>query len=568
MRDLDTEFEFKVLSASYYHTCGILEGDNPIPLEPVPPSGVVFSPDENRTPSEIFSDYGDGDVLEQLSDGQVLCWGNKQNNQTIPPSHTFSSVSAGMYHTCGLLDGQNSQTAGRAVCWGAEDLPDENSNPRSSTFLGDPTANWGQAAVPPDLQNVTFTSISAGTYHTCAVREDTMRLACWGLEAVATVPENLKELTFNTVGSSMLMNCGLTTDNLLKCWGTDLKHWPSRNIQISNYNLNQFPAAAAIGDLEFDTVSAAHRHVCASQSNGKVLCWGADADPSTPEIDIYVGSTIINIRQAWVPRSFRAVPRSSGPPDIEEEEILPKPTTDIRILRIEPSIRGGVLRLGEPVRLTVEVYGRQDIRDDSLGNRPDVTFDWTIEDASSQQAVGEFQEAVGSRDDREANGEPDDRRVLHIASSEPGRYIVKSILEPGVECLGRRDGESDADAIERCTAEFELVVIRRSPVSPTPIPPRDPPGSIPEIIVDDAGTNYEVFTPEGGGSFETEKCSFRAPEGSVNNDEVIGVSIVELESPEQQIKVLDSRFMTDGLQCLIDAVSADGDPLVDYRLLK
>ena len=33
---------------------------------------------------------------------------------------TFASISAGWYHTCGLLDDQNGQLAGKAVCWGAE----------------------------------------------------------------------------------------------------------------------------------------------------------------------------------------------------------------------------------------------------------------------------------------------------------------------------------------------------------------------------------------------------------------------------------------------------------------
>ena len=77
-----------------------------------------------------------------------------------------------------------------------------------------------------------------------------------------------------------------------------------------------------------------------------------------------------------------------------------------------------------------------------------------------------------------------------------------------------------------------------------------------------------MFTSEDGEEFATEKCSFRVSEGAVNSGEVIGVSITELVDDEEQLKVLDSRFMTDGLQCRIDAVSVDGEPLIDYRLLE
>ena len=243
---------------------------------------------------------------------------------------------------------------------------------------------------------------------------------------------------------------------------------------------------------------------------------------------------------------------------------------DVRILRIEPSIRGVQIRIGEPVRLDVAVYGRQDIRDDSLGDRPEISFDWTSEAYSAEETpgTGEFRETVAIGDGRERNGEPDDRRASYIAPNEPGRYLVQTVLEIGVECLGRRDGESDDDAIERCSAEFEVVVRRPSAHEPTPVPPRDPSGEIPSVIVDDGGTNYQVFTPDRGGEFVAEGCSLKIPEGAVNDMEVIGVSVEELESPDEQLEVLDPRFMTAGLQCRISAVASDGTPLTDYRLLQ
>ncbi|MYE72536.1 MAG: hypothetical protein F4240_04550, partial [Acidimicrobiia bacterium] len=77
------------------------------------------------------------------------CWGNNDHGQTDSVVARFSSVSAGISHTCGLRTYQTIQ------CWG------DNSN--------------GQAA-PPDGR---FTAVSAGMWHSCAVRVD-RALICWG----------------------------------------------------------------------------------------------------------------------------------------------------------------------------------------------------------------------------------------------------------------------------------------------------------------------------------------------------------------------------------------------------
>lgn len=229
------------------------------------------------------------------------------------------------------------------------------------------------------------------------------------------------------------------------------------------------------------------------------------------------------------------------------------------------------LQLGERVRLSVHVYGRQDIRDDSLGDDPGVTFEWTAEDRAGEPGSrnGGFAESVSGDYGRERNDIPDDRRVVYTAPTEPGRYRVKAALDVGTsECLGRRDGETEADAIERCTAYFDITAQRPSPDEPAPVPPVNPTGEVPDVIVDDDGTNYEVATPEDGGEFVTEKCSLKIPKGAVNDMEVIGISVTELEAPEEQVAVEDDRFMTDGVQCRISAVDANGEQMYDYRLSK
>ena len=532
VQNLTTAYTFESLAASFEYTCGILDGDNPVPLKPqISPNLPI-----QRAPEEVFSDLSGDAVLSTLSDGQVLCWGRKDDGRSTPPSNSFSQITAGLSHTCGLLNGQNQQVAGRAICWGND--------------------SYNQRTLPEEFADTVFVSISAGLFHTCAVRQDNGKIECWGRAELIDMPDDVRNEMFTSVSAADYFSCGVTAKSRLKCWG------PSELDDLAAYNFDQFRIPEDFVDAEFVRVSAARRHVCATQIDGRVLCWGADADPRTPETDIYSGTTIINTRQAWVPRSFRALP-----PPVETDS---SPVSRARILRIEPSITGVHLNGGDDVVLGVEVYGRQDIRDHSLGDPPGITFEWDLRtsDAGSSPRTGTFEESLPSGAGRNPNGVADDIEVLFKAPELPGSYTVKSSLEPGDECLGKREGETDEDVEERCWAVFEVTVRRPVAREPTPVPPRNPTGEIPAVIVDDAGTNFEVFTPEGGGEFITEKCSFKIPNGAVNDMEVIGVSIMELETSDEQAEVEDPRFITDGTQCEISAVDAGGESITDYQLLK
>lgn len=519
------DYTFESVSASYFHTCGILDG---------------------RTTGQ--------------TGGQVLCWGHNSNGQATPPEGmTFASISAGWYHACGLLDGRNGQLAGKAVCWGAENNLDENGNVVRTVFNADSRADFGQADVPADLEDIPLSMISASRYQTCGIRTDNGRLVCWGFSELAEVPEEFADERFSAVATSWQATCGIGSKSLVKCWGPD--RWSS--------TVQQFRIPTDYAETRFVAISMGPNHACATKEDGTVICWGADADVSTPQLEIYRphatvpgAFTIINTRQAWVPREFRASPINPPPTP------TPPPLVYPDILRIEPAIRGVSLRPGASARLSVEMYGRQDIRDDTLGDSPGITFEWTAEDLLSQSLFGngDLAEEVRVDDARGRNGRPDDRRVLYTAPSDPGRYRVRVTLQVGPQCLGAREGETEQDAVERCTAVFDVAVLRhRTEADPSP-EPMDPEGEIPDIIVDGDGRNYQVFTPEGGGELVAEKCTFKAPGGAVNNGEVIGASITVLREDEDKLPVEDHRFVTDGVQCRIDAVDSDGTPLVDYRL--
>jgi hypothetical protein len=107
-------------------------------------------------------------------------------NGATPPAGTFTQVSAGGSHNCGV------RADGTLACWGWND--------------------YGQAT-PPDG---TFSQVSAGYTHTCGVRTDGT-LACWGTNLYGeTTP---LDGTFTQVSAGSLYNCGVRTDGALACWG-------------------------------------------------------------------------------------------------------------------------------------------------------------------------------------------------------------------------------------------------------------------------------------------------------------------------------------------------------------
>ncbi len=114
----------------------------------------------------------------------------------------------------------------------------------------------------------------------------------------------------------------------------------------------------------------------------------------------------------------------------------PTPTPVPVISRIEPGITSVSLRVGDTVRLSVEVYGLQNIQDDSLGDP--VTFDWSVSSSG-----GSFREADRGAD---TDSIPDERTVFFRASSI-GSYTVTAALDPW-EC------------VNGCQAEFAIRIRR------------------------------------------------------------------------------------------------------------
>ena len=211
---------------------------------------------------------------------------------------------------------------------------------------------------------------------------------------------------------------------------------------------------------------------------------------------------------------------------------IPKSTT--RVLRLEPTIRGIAINPGSTVRLAVDVYGRQDLLDNSLADSVFIIWD--------DEHVGGTFTGTG-------------RRVEYTAPETPGNYTI----------ITRVSSEQYFGDFEQCTAHFQLKVNRKASVDTASVQPVNPTGVIPSILTGDNGTAYEVLTPVDGGQYIGDGFNLTAPASAVQNGEFIGVSIQQGE-PASNHGQTHQRYTLGGYWYNISAIDANNEPISNYPL--
>ena len=202
------------------------------------------------------------------------------------------------------------------------------------------------------------------------------------------------------------------------------------------------------------------------------------------------------------------------------------------ISRIEPAVRSVTLSADDTVTLGVLVYGLQDAEDSELGEG---NIAWTEDDASLDGSGVEIE---------------------YTAPSSPGSYTVKAMTAAGT-CEG-----DDA----ACSATITVRVRRPSAPQPAPEAPANPTGDIPSVIADADGNQYEVFTPEGGGTFDAgEGYSIRAEAGAVPNGEFIGIRMSD-EGAASNAGMTHQRYTVGGNAYAVSAVDGSGASVSSYVL--
>jgi hypothetical protein len=196
---------------------------------------------------------GGGSRACALSSGAAYCWGYNyvgalglastaglqtcnagDTCSTVPGrvagTQTFTNVSLGYYHTCGLTG------AGQAYCWGRGDYG----------ALGDGT-HFDRGAPTLVKGGLAFTVLSAGGLETCGLTSNGTAY-CWGI---------------NDDGE---LGTGTITGPEGPCVSP-----VDPNREVGNCSTVPVPVAGA---LRFTQISAGFQHVCALTSSGSAYCWG------------------------------------------------------------------------------------------------------------------------------------------------------------------------------------------------------------------------------------------------------------------------------------------------------
>ena len=281
---------FTLLTAGALHTCAITsagqawcwgynadgrlgDGTTSLGLAPVQvvQGGLAFT----------FVSAGDAHTCGLTSGGQAYCWGNNSYGQIgdstktfassptavhQPAGVTFTQITSGARHTCGLTSG------GQAYCWG---------------YNGDGQLGMGagvQSLIPAAVvQNggLTFASVYTEYQHTCALTSGGSAY-CWGLNFNSqlgdstTVNRNTPVavqggLSFVTLATSGTSTCGLTSGGQTYCWGNN------GNGQLGNGTTTASRVPVAVSQpsgVTFTDVRAGAAQNCALDGGGQAWCWG------------------------------------------------------------------------------------------------------------------------------------------------------------------------------------------------------------------------------------------------------------------------------------------------------
>ena len=225
--------------------------------------------------------------------------------------------------------------------------------------------------------------------------------------------------------------------------------------------------------------------------------------------------------------------------------VTDRPDGTAKISRIVPTIRGLTVSGGDTVRLSVDVYGLQDVKDAKLAK--DVTFNWSVSPSGGTLPA-----------DAKGNS-----TVVFTAPTSAAIYTVSASLGAS-DCYDStaKVGEETAG----CTAEFDVRVRRPSAAQPEDPAPVNPPGEIPTILADADGNQYEVFTPVEGGSFDSgEGYSIAAASGAVPNGEFIGVRMSD-EGVASNAGMTHQRYTLGGNMYAVSAVDETGTAITSAVL--
>lgn len=231
---------------------------------------------------------GSRHVCALKTDGTVACWGDNAYGQLGTGSSAYSStpvpaaitsvasITAGYWHTCAT------KTDGSAWCWG-RNLDGQ---------VGKGAWSIGELAPTRVVALTVAASVSAGGWHTCARNATDDSVWCWGGNwwgqagdgtlsdrfTPARVAQLLTGLGPDDQGTWLatgwMHSCAGKLDTTAWCWGNaDYGQLGSGEWGIVPGRFETRPVRVALDGFG-GAAGAGSFHMCASQADGRLYCWG------------------------------------------------------------------------------------------------------------------------------------------------------------------------------------------------------------------------------------------------------------------------------------------------------
>lgn len=269
---------------------------------------------------------GNSHTCALIHDGSVRCWGNNGNGQlgngtTSPPAppalapvtvvglDDASAIAAGGFHTCALREDTT------VACWGKNgsgqlgDGSGLGTSYQPVTVVEDDDGDPVTEPVPIDG----ITVITAGEYHSCAIRGSTGEVLCWGHNAFGQLGDGTTDDGSTAVPVSGLPaddghgdhdphhavaltageghTCAVLDDGTARCWGHNFYGQLGNNTTFAtppdqqgtdshtpvtvSYDADPNPLAEDIEPLDdIVSITAGQFHTCARLAGGGGRCWG------------------------------------------------------------------------------------------------------------------------------------------------------------------------------------------------------------------------------------------------------------------------------------------------------
>ncbi|HEX2217571.1 MAG TPA: hypothetical protein VHG35_02120 [Gemmatimonadales bacterium] len=143
-----------------------------------------------------------------------------------------------------------------------------------------PIEATAEAATP-----LAFRQLSAGTSHTCGVTTDNL-LYCWGYNGEGSVGDGTTthrlapvqvagSRTYRQVSAGYDFTCAVTTDNRAVCWGSN--SWDGGgNLGDGSTAARRLKPVAVLGGHAFRQVTAGLYHTCGVTTDDRAWCWGSN----------------------------------------------------------------------------------------------------------------------------------------------------------------------------------------------------------------------------------------------------------------------------------------------------